>query len=243
MAGAGEDTGTGGPGAPGVAPEDLRDWAGLPEVLLVKVAGKLVAQKEATYAAWLRQLYPNWTEERIQEMMEERKRAGNCLFVLARVCKPWRKVQLEVGGPLCTRVYSDVIKPGSVALAKWALAEGCSRESPGGSTMAHAAAGYGHAELVKWLCGEGGFAMDVEVMMRAAWSGNLELVRWLRAEGCPWDHFTCSRAVTKGHVEVLRWARENGCPWHAYVRDKAAEKLGYTDDLGNLVDYYGNTIQ
>ena len=85
--------------------------------------------------------------------------------------------------------------------------------------------------------------MDVEVMMRAAWSGNLELVRWLRAEGCPWDHFTCSRAVTKGHVEVLRWARENGCPWHAYVRDKAAEKLGYTDDLGNLVDYYGNTIQ
>ena len=34
---------------------------------------------------------------------------------------------------------------------------------------------------------------------------------------------------------MLRWARENGCPWTAEDRDKAAE-LGYTDDLGNLVD-------
>ena len=28
--------------------------------------------------------------------------------------------------------------------------------------------------------------------------------------------------------------RENGCPWKAHVRDRAAEKLGYTDHLGNL---------
>ena len=36
-------------------------------------------------------------------------------------------------------------------------------------------------------------------------------------------------------MELLRWARENGCPWTASTRDEAAAKLGYTDDLGNLV--------
>ena len=39
----------------------------------------------------------------------------------------------------------------------------------------------------------------------------------------------------QGHVEVLRWARENGCLWTAGTRDRAAEKLGYTDDFGNLI--------
>ena len=100
--------------------------------------------------------------------------------------------------------------------------------------MAHAAAGYGQVELVEWLCGEGGFAMDENVMRYAAMSGDLELVRWLRGEGCPWDPFTCLCAVDQGHVEVLRWARENGCPWNRYTRDQAAAELGYTDDFGNL---------
>ena len=103
--------------------------------------------------------------------------------------------------------------------------------------MARYAAQYGHTELVKWLCGEGGFAMDEGVMTSAAMSGNLELVRWLRGEGCPWGWGTCWRAIQKGHVEVLRWARENGCPWIAGTRDLAAKKLGYTDDLGNLVEF------
>ena len=40
---------------------------------------------------------------------------------------------------------------------------------------------------------------------------------------------------------MLRWARENGCPWIAETRAQAAE-LGYTDDLGNLVDEWGNPI-
>ena len=100
--------------------------------------------------------------------------------------------------------------------------------------MAHYAALYGNLELVKWLCGEGGFAMDEMVMRCAARSGNLELVRWLRGEGCPWDLETCHDAVNYGHVEVLRWARENGCEWDATPRDQAGEDLGYWDDLGNL---------
>ena len=214
-----------------------RDWAGgLPDEVMEKVAGKVVAQTEAGWAAWLKRDNPiHWTEERLQEEMAQRKRDGNCLFVFAMVCKGWRKAQLKVGGPLRTRVYSDVLLPGSVALAKWALAEGCPREHEYGN-MALYAAHHGHGELVKWLCGEGGCAMDEGVMRQAARSGNLELVRWLRGEGCPWDYLTCFWAVDKGHVEVLRWARENGCPWKAHVRDRAAEKLGYTDHLGNLVD-------
>ena len=63
-----------------------------------------------------------------------------------------------------------------------------------------------------------------------------------RAAGCPWNAGTCRFAVDKGHVEVLRWARENGCPWTAGTRDRAAAELGYTDNLGNVVDWFGNPI-
>ena len=76
--------------------------------------------------------------------------------------------------------------------------------------------------------------MDENMMMEAAASGNLELVRWLRAEGCPWNRWTCSYAVERGRVKVLRWVRENGALWDAFTRDKAAVELGYTDDLGNI---------
>ena len=57
----------------------------------------------------------------------------------------------------------------------------------------------------------------------------------MRAEGCPWDYWTCLEAVDRGHVEMLRWARANGCQWTVTTRARAAEELGYTDDLGNLV--------
>ena len=49
--------------------------------------------------------------------------------------------------------------------------------------MACFAARYGHLVLVKWLCGEGGFAVDKRVVRGAAGSGNLEVVQWLLREG------------------------------------------------------------
>ena len=222
------------------APEAWRDWAGLPEVLLEKVAGKLVAQTEAGFEAWLKRW--GFSKAEVQEKMVDREREGNCLFVFAMVCKKWRKAQLKVGGPLRSRVDSDVFLPGRMALVKWAVAEGCLEEIDG-STMVHGTARYGHLKLAKWLCKEqqGSFPMDEEVMEFAAKSANLELVEWLRVNGCPWDKWTCYYAVESGRVEVLRWAREHGCEWDAATRRLARRKLGYTDDLGNLEgeeDYY-----
>merc|ERR1711907_523992 len=108
--------------------------------------------------------------------------------------------------------------PGSVALAKWALAEGCPRGDDGYGypfTMAEDAAAHGHQELVRYLVQEQGFAMDVTMMGMAARCGNLELVRWLRGEGCGWGRSTCICAATRGRLGVLQWLRANGCPWDA----------------------------
>ena len=73
--------------------------------------------------------------------------------------------------------------------------------------------------------------------LQIAASGSLKAVQLLRGEGCPWNYSTCEAAVDNGRVEVLRWARENGCPLDPVTRDFAAQKLGYTDDLGNLVEW------
>ena len=286
-----------------------RDWGAvlaqnsLPAEVLEKIAGTHSAQTEAMQAAYLKERRPDWSEREIQREMAKRKREGNCLFIFARVCKDWRNAQLKVGGRLCTRVESDVLLPGSAALAEWALAEGCPKRGGGPylslfgyyyPDMTHTAARLGHLELLQWLYGEGGFWMDWETVREAACGGYLEMVQWLcleggfksykrirsvmewatrsgnwrlvqwlrgegcqwdsatcaaaakygrlevlqflRTSGCPWNHLTCHDAVHYGHVEVLRWARENGCPWTSWTRNQAAAKLGYTDDLGNLVD-------
>ena len=51
-----------------------------------------MAQNEAAYLKGVL----GRTEKEIQEEMAKRKRDGNGLFVFARVCKEWRKAQLEV---------------------------------------------------------------------------------------------------------------------------------------------------
>ena len=222
MAGAdqGPPAAAGQPGAAAPGDEGWRDWAGLPEHLLMKVAGKLIVQTEAGWAAYLK--LEGCMVETIQRNLAQRKRKGNCLFVFAMVCKNWRKAQLKVGGPLCSRVASDVTLPGSVALAKWALAEGCPRENEDGFTMAHAAALHGHMVLVRWLIKEQGFAVTRSVIEDAAFSGNMELVQWLRGEGCDWNARTCRLAAAAGRLAVLQWLRANGCPWDAETCKRAA---------------------
>ena len=46
----------------------------------------------------------------------------------------------------------------------------------------------------------------------AARAGHLEVLQWLRAQGCPWDTWTCRTARCQGHVDVLEWCRANGAP-------------------------------
>jgi hypothetical protein len=37
----------------------------------------------------------------------------------------------------------------------------------------------------------------------AAQGGHLEVLQWSRANGCPWDEWTCIKAAEGGHLEVL----------------------------------------
>ena len=189
-----------------------RDWAGgLPIEVLATIAKKLVAQTEAGYEARLREI--GMGEEGIQRQMDHRKRQGPSrgLFVFARVCTWWRKAQLKVGGRLCGRVQSDVILPGRVALAKWALANGCPREQrfPQYRNMAHGAALCGHLELLQWLCGKAGFAMDQLVMQGACCcpSGNIEMVQWLWDQGGFDDNpkEVILNAAASGNLELVQW--------------------------------------
>ena len=225
--------------AAGVAEEDWRDWGGrfgneLPEEVLVKIAEKVVALQEAECAAHLTS--DGCDDRKRRRKMKERAREGTCcLYIFARVCKPWRKAQLkaqvQVGGPLLTRACSYVIDPGRVELAKWALAEGCPRRHSNGINMAHAAAYRGHLELVQWLVRVEGFEMDEMVVSRAARSGNLELVKWLQAMGCGysfWSTETCKMAAQGGALEVLTWLHLNKCPW------EPAEVCKYAALRGNL---------
>ena len=192
-----------------------RDWAGgLPEELLAKIARSHVAQTEAGWAAYLKGVL-GMSEEKVQERMTQREREGNCLFVVALVCKPWRKAQLNVGGPLRTRVMSDVLLPGRMALVKWALAVGCPSETYG---MARFAADVGHMELLQWLCKEQGFEIDANMMAIAVGRGNLELMQWMRAEGYSIhqdasESELCSAAAEDGRLEILKWLRAEGCEW------------------------------
>ena len=211
-----------------------RDWAGgLPDEVLEKMAAKVVAQNEAGWAARLKE--GGWSEWAIRKTMADRKRDGNCLFVFAMVCKGWRKAQLKLGGPLRTRVPSDVLLPGSVTLVKWALAEGCPRQHPknGFPSMVHVAAEHGHLELVKWLCGEGGlggFAMDENVMMMAARSGNVELVQWVSDRGCPIIGDALLNAAACGRLETVQWLMmaEGSLAWDE------TDLMTYAAGSGNL---------
>ena len=56
----------------------------------------------------------------------------------------------------------------------------------------------------------------------AADGGHIKVLKWARANGCPWDKLTSPMAAFRGHLDVLKWARANGCPWDAYTCELAA---------------------
>jgi hypothetical protein len=62
----------------------------------------------------------------------------------------------------------------------------------------------------------------------AARTGQLEELK-LRADGCPWDAYTCAVAALGGHFEMLHWAHANGCPWDENTCAVAALGGGHGD--------------
>jgi hypothetical protein len=44
----------------------------------------------------------------------------------------------------------------------------------------------------------------------AVTKNHLGEAKWARANGCPWDAFTCVLAALNGHLEVLKWAAVHG---------------------------------
>ena len=107
-------------------------------------------------------------------------------------------------------IVARVVKPPparyivtSVALVRWALAEGWQWPKP-----------------KRYIVREGG------ACALAAAAGSFEVLQLAREHGCDWDERTCTNAAGGGHLEVLQWAREHGCPWNAYTRDCANERFG-----------------
>ena len=56
------------------------------------------------------------------------------------------------------------------------------------------------------------------------------MLQWLRANGCPWNQWTCLWAAGGGHLEVLQWARANGCSWDEGTCEFVA-KCGGNEDI------------
>lgn len=69
----------------------------------------------------------------------------------------------------------------------------------------------GLLSLMQWARANG-CPWNIYTCAWAARFGNLEALQWLRANGCPWNKYTCNWAARYGHLEVLQWARANGCP-------------------------------
>ena len=108
-------------------PEQWRDWAeGLPPGVLEAIGRKVVRSEEAAFAARRKAFRIEEPPGRQAPAGEETPACG--LLAFALVCKPWRKVQREIG-PLRSRL-SDVMAKGTVELADWAAKLGCPKRGP-----------------------------------------------------------------------------------------------------------------
>jgi len=80
----------------------------------------------------------------------------------------------------------------------------------------------GHLALLQWARAQGA-PWDAYTCKWAAQGGHLELLQWARAQTppAPWDEETCACAAG-GHLELLQWARAQGAPWDALTCTEAA---------------------
>ena len=94
--------------------------------------------------------------------------------------------------------------------------------------LCEAAARTGQLEELKLLRADG-CPWDAYTCAVAALGGLMELLQWLHANGCPRDANTCTWAAEYGHFEMLQWAHANGCPWDENTCAVAALGGGHGD--------------
>ena len=93
----------------------------------------------------------------------------------------------------------------------------------GGPRAGPAAAEGGCLSVLKWARAQG-CPWDEWTCAEAAYNGHLAVLQWARDQGCPWDEKTCEKAAENGHLAVLQWARAQGCPWNEQTCADAAKK-------------------
>jgi len=179
------------------------------------------------------------------------------LVPVLRVCRGWHALAVRImrgrranayesDGALLQRAADLFAAEGRLRLVGWLYAECEGRLSAAALCAAAARAGqcavlaHAHASGWPWrdarVCEAAAEHLDVLQWARAngcpwdewtcayaAAGGHLAVLQWARANGCPWDEWTCAYAAQKGHLAVLQWARANGCPWNEWTCANAAE--------------------
>ena len=110
-----------------------------------------------------------------------------------------------------------------LSLVNRACCEGVREWTEGGPTRLLVRDFVVSKEMLQWARANG-CPWNEYTCYYAATAGKLEVLQWARENGCPWDAGTCRAAAEGGHLEVLQWARENGCPWNAGTCEAAAER-------------------
>jgi len=112
----------------------------------------------------------------------------------------------------CGRRLDPQVLARRVALLRWAVEQGC--DIVDDVEVLTAAIFDGRLRVLQWGVQSRCWVLPPRLCLWATMGGYLEMLQWARAQGCPWDEWTCIQAAKRGHLEVLQWARGAGCPWH-----------------------------
>ena len=111
---------------------------------------------------------------------------------------------------------------------------GARKRLPVGRVYVLGAAKYGHLVVLQWARANG-CPWDEYTCSWAAGADELEALRWAHENGCPWDENTCAQAANGGHLDVLKWAHRNGCPWDEWTRLNALRSRMITCFSGRAI--------
>jgi hypothetical protein len=187
----------------------------LPVEILVAIVGQLLADDELAAALACRRL-------REAVAATERRAAGAQLSTgIGAVFGSMGKLEWAVtscGLPLLSGLLVHAARGGQLEQLSWLCACGIAWAPCDwdGEDPCAAAAGNGHLAVLQWARANG-CPWDIFTCRAAIRGGHLAVLQWLRANGCSWDERACAYAAEGGHLAVLQWLRANGCPWNSQV--------------------------